>query len=33
VQETKERLGIVAVSENKKVHIVGGTWSPPDTEG
>lgn len=32
-QQTKERLGIIALSENKKVYIVGGTWSPPDTEG
>jgi hypothetical protein len=32
-QQTEEWLRIVALRENQKVHIVGGTWSPPDTEG
>lgn len=33
VQQPEERLGIVALSENKKVHIIGGAWSSPDAEG
>lgn len=31
-QEIEERLRVVALSENKKVHIVRGTWSPVNTE-
>ncbi len=32
VQQTEERLGIGAVSEDKEIHVVGGAWSPPDAE-
>ena len=31
-QQIEERLRVVALSENKKVHIVGGAWGPVDTE-
>lgn len=31
-QQTEERLGIVVLSENKQVHVVGGAWRSPDTE-
>lgn len=32
VQQTEERLGIGALSEDKEIHVVGGTRSPPDAE-
>lgn len=31
-QEIKEWLRMVVLSKNKNVYIIGGAWSPPDTE-